>query len=111
MAVVPRRLAVAQMQTFANGPLLSRERTRSTVVTHGRPVVAGVASGRIARRGTARLGRLLKGVGETEQGRFAPGAAGERRAEGIIGGVLAVEAGDEAGRHLNARGDRLGPGR
>jgi DNA-binding transcriptional LysR family regulator len=49
------------------------------------------SSGRAGRR-TARLGRPLEGVGETQQGRFAPGAAGERRAERIIGCLLAVEA-------------------
>ena len=61
------------------------------------PEIAGAASGGITKRWTARLGRLLEGIGETEQGRFAPGAAGERCAERIIGAVLVVEAGGEAG--------------
>ena len=52
--------------------------------------------------------RLLEGVGEAQQCGLAPGAAGEGGAQRVVGRLLVVEAGNEPGRHLDARIAGLG---
>src|SRR5437588_13122725 len=61
-----------------------------------------------ARRWLAGVGGLLEGVGEPQELALAPGPAGEGEAERIVGRLLAVEARDEARRHLHAGIARLG---
>ena len=56
---------------------------------------------RIPRRHATGLGRLLEGIGEAQQHRLAPGAAGKGRSERIFGAPVA-RAGDHSGRHLHA---------
>src|SRR5436309_8125902 len=59
------------------------------------------STSRVERRQAGRrapgLGRLLEGVGEAQQDRLAPGAAGEGRAVGIVRGLLAADPGDKTG--------------
>src|SRR5437870_397263 len=66
----------------------------------------------VERRRAPRLAGLFEGVGQAQQHRLAPGAAGEGDAERVVRGVnrpsAVVRARDEAGRHLDARIARLG---
>src|SRR5207244_12526549 len=93
------------MRDCACAPALASEESRYIrfTLTCSRQARAGAVERRHAGRHMPRPTRLLEGVGEAQQGGLAPGAAGKGGTERVVGRLLVVEAGNEPGRHLDAR--------